>query len=133
KTLIITSLTLATLLVVLTLSLRVILLDSYLKIERQDAEQNLDRGLNALRGSLEHMDRTTQDYSYRDELYRYMITRDRAFVDVNLVESTYSNTRWNLLILFDAKGNIAYKGAFDLDEKTSIPVPQSWEKGIQSR
>ncbi|MDQ3232156.1 MAG: hypothetical protein M3Q07_10075, partial [Pseudobdellovibrionaceae bacterium] len=70
KTLVVTGLTLAALLVVLTLSLRTILLDSYLQIERQDAKENLDRGLNALMGSLEHMDRTTQDYSYWDDLYR---------------------------------------------------------------
>ncbi|HYX35206.1 MAG TPA: adenylate/guanylate cyclase domain-containing protein [Oligoflexus sp.] len=133
KTLVVTGLTLAALLVVLTLSLRTILLDSYLQIERQDAEENLDRGLNALMGSLDHMDRTTQDYSYWDDLYRFMNSRDRAFADVNLVDSTYSNTRWNFIVLVDPAGSMVYQGAFDLDEGRSIPMPSHWNEAIQSR
>lgn len=133
KTLLITTLTLATLLLVLTVSLRSILLESYRQIEEQDALQNLDRGMNALMGSLDHMDRTTQDYSYWDDLYRYMITRDRAFADVNLVDSTFSNTRWNLLLLFNPQGQTVYGGAFDLDAKATQDVPDAWKKAIESR
>lgn len=133
KTMVITGLTLAMLLVVLTFSLRSILLESYRQIELQDAAQNLDRGMNALMGSLENMDRTTQDYSYWDDLYRYMITHDRAFADVNLVDSTFNNTRWNILFLFDTNQNLVYEGAFDLTEKASMAVPPAWKHAIQSR
>ncbi len=125
--------TLAILLVVLTVSLRFILLESYRQIEISDAGQNLDRGMNALMGSLENMDRTTQDYSYWDDLYNYMITKDRTFADVNLVDSTYSNTRWNFLFLFDVKGHVVYKGAFDLEQKENMAVPSAWEHAIRSR
>jgi class 3 adenylate cyclase/sensor domain CHASE-containing protein len=118
---------------VLTFSLRSILLESYRQIEEQDARQNLDRGMNALMGSLDHMDRTTQDYSYWDDLYHYMITRDRAFSDVNLVDSTFSNTRWNLLLLLNPSGDTVYAGAFDLDTKAAMKVPEAWEKAITSR
>ncbi|HET9240436.1 MAG TPA: adenylate/guanylate cyclase domain-containing protein [Oligoflexus sp.] len=133
KTLLITAMTLTTLLLVLTVSLRSILLESYRQIEEQDALQNLDRGVNAFMGSLDHMDRTTQDYSYWDDLYRYMITKDRAFADVNLVDSTFSNTRWNLLLLFNPEGKNVYAGAFDLDAKASMDVPEAWKKAIESR
>jgi len=133
KTLFVTGLTLATLLVVLTVSLRFILLESYKQIELKDAEQNLDRGRNALLGTLEQMDRTTQDYSYWDDLYRFMITRDPSFSDVNLVDSTFSNTRWNLILLIDAQGFWTYRGAFDLAEKKFMPFPSSWENAIQTR
>jgi class 3 adenylate cyclase/sensor domain CHASE-containing protein len=133
KTLLITALTLATLLLVLTVSLRSILLESYRQIEEQDALQNLDRGMNALLGSLDHMDRTTQDYSYWDDLYRYMVTRDRVFADVNLVDSTFSNTRWSLLLLFNPEGQAVFAGAFDLEAKAAMDVPEAWKKAIASR
>jgi class 3 adenylate cyclase/sensor domain CHASE-containing protein len=126
-------LTLATLLLVLTVSLRSILLESYRQIEEQDALQNLDRGMNALLGSLDHMDRTTQDYSYWDDLYRYMVTRDRVFADVNLVDSTFSNTRWSLLLLFNPEGQAVFAGAFDLEAKAAMDVPEAWKKAIASR
>jgi class 3 adenylate cyclase/sensor domain CHASE-containing protein len=133
KTLLITALTLATLLLVLTVSLRSILLESYRQIEEQDALQNLDRGMNALMGSLDHMDRTTQDYSYWDDLYRYMVTRDRVFADVNLVDSTFSNTRWSLLLLLNPEGQTVFAGAFDLDAKAPMDVPEAWKEAIASR
>lgn len=133
KTLLITALTLATLLLVLTVSLRSILLESYRQIEEQDALQNLDRGMNALLGSLDHMDRTTQDYSYWDDLYRYMVTGDRVFADVNLVDSTFSNTRWSLLLLFNPEGQAVFAGAFDLEAKAAMDVPEAWKKAIATR
>jgi sensor domain CHASE-containing protein len=71
--------------------------------------------------------------AYWDELYRYMITGDRAFADANLADSTFSNNRWNLLLLFNPQGRTAYAGAFDLDAKAPQDVPDAWKKAIESR
>jgi adenylate cyclase len=133
KTLLIMAFTSAALLLVMTLSLRSILSDSFRTIENQDAEKNQDRALNALKESFEAIDRASQDYGYWDSLYEFMATRDPNFTDVDFSVSTYENLRWSLVIIFDEKGQKVYQGAYDLDKNQTMSVSEDWSHAIDSR
>ncbi len=123
KTVAIIVATLAGLLILLSLLLRHILLTSFSQIEEQGVRTDLLRAKTALDNNLAELHRFAVGYARWDDTYTYMQERDPAYIATNLVDSTFTNARLNLILLLDPSGRMVYGKAFDLQNEEEIALP----------
>ena len=122
KSLLITGGTMAILTLILFVSARLIITDSYTRLERQDTQAHVERALNALTNDLAALQRTDTDYAVWDDTYAFMQDRAPGYLDSNYADSTFTNNRLSLALLVDEQGQPVYTQAFDLDQKQAVPL-----------
>ncbi|MDK2810295.1 MAG: hypothetical protein PWR27_1004 [Petroclostridium sp.] len=130
KTLIIIGATLAGLMVVLYATLKVILLDSFIKLEEQITRRNVERILSALYDELSTLNITTGDYAGWDDTYAFIESEDKGYVEANLVDETFAKLRLNLMLFVNSSGRIVFGKGFDLKKGKELPVPKSLQEHL---
>jgi len=123
KTLVILIATLAGLLLIMYLSLRFILLESFIALEQQSIQQNVERAINALSDDITTLDRTTLDYASWDDTYAFMDDGNQEYLK-NYVDTTFSSNRLNLVLVVNTDGQSIFAKAFDLNAQRAIAPPQ---------
>ena len=88
-----------TLMVIIFVSTRIILLDSFARLEGQATEREVQSALNAVDNQLRELGTTTDDWAAWDDTYQFMLTRDPAYLESNLVDDTFVTLRLNALLL----------------------------------
>ena len=116
---------LSVLLLVLLIASKLILLDSFLDIEKNNMEKNVERAINALQGELSHLSTTNGDYAGWDESYRFIQDGNKEFIEANLPDTIYPQLKINLLIYITNTGRIVYERGFDLIQVKVVPIPDS--------
>jgi PAS domain S-box-containing protein len=125
RTLLIIGLTLVGLIALLYTITSTILLDSFARLEEQDARRNVSRVQSALSDSLETLNATAGDWAPWDDTYTFVEDGNEAFIQNNLVDSTFTNLQLNFMLFIRPSGELVYGKAFDLEKQQEVPVPQS--------
>ncbi|HUS69260.1 MAG TPA: diguanylate cyclase [Anaerolineae bacterium] len=125
KTMAILGAAILALMALLYVSSRTILLDSFARLEDEATRRDVQRVLNAVDNQLRELDTTTDDWAGWDDTYRFMLTRDPAYVESNLVDDTFVTLRLNALLLVDRSGEVVFGRAFDLQDEEEIPVSEA--------
>jgi sensor domain CHASE-containing protein len=128
KTLIITVLTIGGLVLALYLFSRLIVLNSYVTLEEQEVQRNVERVLNALNNDITTLHSTTNDWSGWDASYDYIQNRNKHYKQENLVDSTFTRLKLNLIIFINNPGDIIFEKSFDFVKEETIPVPESLKR-----
>jgi PAS domain S-box-containing protein len=128
RTLLIIGLTLIGLIALLHIISSTILLDSFARLEEQDARRNVSRVQSALSDSLQTLDSTLGDWAGWDDTYTFIQDGNKAFIESNLVNSTFTNLQLNLMLFIRPSGELVYGKAVDLETEQTVPIPQ----GIQA-
>ncbi len=107
------------------LPLRAVLLGSFVRLEEDLSRRHVERVLNAVRDEVEKLYITARDYACWDDSYRFLRGggRDRAFIDVNFVDTTFVQNRLSLLLLSDTAGRVVYAKGFDRMTGVERPPP----------
>ncbi len=125
KTLLITGLTLAGLIIILYATSRVILLRSYAELEAQYVRNNVKRALNAFFDNLLTLKQTAEDNAEWDDTYAFMADGKPDYVKSNFPDETFAIMRINFLFLVDTSGAIVFSRGLDLVSNREIPIPPS--------
>jgi len=128
KTLIITVLAIGSLVCVLYFLSRLIVLNSYVKLEEQEVHRNVERVLNALHDDLTNLHHTTNDWSAWDDSYDFIHNRNKHYEEANLVDSTFTRLRLNLILFINITRDIIYEKSFDFLKEKTLPVPESLKR-----
>ncbi len=115
KSLLVTGVTMAILIVLLFALARLIVIDGYTRLEEQDTRAHVERASNALTNDLATLQRTANDYAAWDETYAFMQDRTPGYLEANFPTATFINSRLSLVMLIDTQGQIVFAKAFDLD------------------
>ncbi|MBC8075768.1 MAG: hypothetical protein H7Y32_06800, partial [Chloroflexales bacterium] len=105
------------------LPLRLILLDSFLQLEQQQVSQDVQRVESALRGSIADLDRLAGNFSDWDDTYAYMTDPDPSYIAANYPEEMLLETRVELIMLVDRRGQTVYGRYFNQTTRTDVPPP----------
>ena len=130
KTLIIIGAAIVSLIVVLACTASTILLHDFHNLESQYVRQDVARALDALDDDLLHLQTSAQDYAEWDDTYAYINSPNDEYIKSNLIDSTFTYLRLNLLIMTNNKGQIVFSKSFDLKTKTEVPIPGSIKQYI---
>ena len=124
KALLIVGLTLVALILVLYVVSLLILQHSYLQLEKDAAESNIQRVLNTISGDLDNLDSTTVDWAYWDETYSFVQGENDTYVEDNLAPATLVNLRINMMLFFDTSGGLIHSVSMDLQSEEELPLSQ---------
>lgn len=101
---------------------RGVFLKSFVRLENRRAHETMRRGVNVYVENLEFLTRLTRDWAHWDDAYHFMQSRERDFLDSNIVDSTFANLNLNVILFFDETGNIVAGKAFDLQRQSAVPL-----------
>jgi adenylate cyclase len=130
KTLLLISILLACLVAGLSISLSIILLNSFADLEKKNTRQNVLRVKEALNEEVNSLQRNVKDYSEWDDTYEFIEDGNSAYRQGNLVRSTFENFKINFLLIFNQKGQKVFSKGFDLDESQETSLPPGLEKHL---
>lgn len=125
KTIAVICLTIISLTAVLYITSRVIILESFLKLENLMTSSNAQRALNALEDQIAQIGAVNSDYAKWDDTYEFINDSNEDYIKNNLVDQSFINTSIHVMIFADTRGHIVYKKAYDYYDKKSISVPES--------
>jgi sensor domain CHASE-containing protein/signal transduction histidine kinase len=100
-----------------------VLVPSYATLEAQFVSTNIDQTWHALDARRAALDATTHDWASWDDAYDFAATRSADFIESNLVDSTFTTIRVNVLLILDACGVLLYGKAVDIASGQEIAVP----------
>lgn len=76
----------------------------------------------SFRSELSHLSRLNQDWAVWDDAYRFIQQPNQAFIDSNMPESTFENTRLACIAIFNPEKKLLYAIAYDTGTEKLIPA-----------
>jgi signal transduction histidine kinase len=98
--------------------------NSYETLEREDVARNLLRAEDAIDAKLLNLESTAEDWSSWDDTFRYTQGLYPEFIQLNMMDHTFTITQWNLIMVFDKTGQPLFTKAYDLVNGQEVPVPR---------
>jgi len=90
------------------LALRATVLPGFEQIEHDNAERNMLRVLDTIDNELQHLTKSTRDWAFWDDTYRYAIGDNDAYVDDNLIFETFESLGVDLTIFLNLDGQVLW-------------------------
>ncbi len=94
-------------------------LNNYRYLETQDLRSDADHLRTALGFQSDNLSALCVDWAAWDDTYQFMQDKNAEFLQSNFVDGTYANLGLNLVVLYDADGEIVYDNAYDLKSQKS--------------
>jgi len=116
--------------VILHLVGNLILLRSFVDLEEQETRKGVTRTMNAVANELTDLDGKVSDWAFWDDTYVFIQDLNQNYVDLNLADSTFTDLRLNLMMFVNSSGQIGYGKAFDLANRTEMPLPQGMDEQL---
>jgi signal transduction histidine kinase len=116
------ALTLVGLLFAVSVTSRVLLLDSFVQLEEREVRLNLQRAHNALLDDLADVSRPVRDYSTYDRMYAFMVNRDPTFAEAEF--GNLDTLLANFVGIFDLDGKMIFGKAVDLPSFKPAEIPR---------
>jgi len=112
-------------LAVLTLLVSLHILQSGLRdIENRNVTVNVERVLSFIQATVSELSSNALDYSGWDDTYDFAQNHNHAYIKTNLIASTYTTQKLNLLMILDRNGSSIYEAGFNLQKGSFTPVPR---------
>lgn len=131
KTLLIIGATLLVLIALLYISSHLIVMNSYLSLEQEIAERNLESVLNNLNDDFTTMKAVARDWAYWDDTYAFVQGDYAEYVNLNLLDPSFISFDVNLLAMLDHEGRLIVTRAYDLQTGTPTRWPDSMFDHLQ--
>jgi sensor domain CHASE-containing protein len=125
KTLAFVSLAIIAQMIILYLTSRVLLLNSFAHVEEQATRQDVERALSAISQQVDELDTTVYDWASWDDTYEFMGDHDPQYEMSNLLDETFVALRLNLILLVSPSGQIVFGKGFDTHMEEEVSVPES--------
>ena len=101
-----------------------ILMKGFYRIERQDTVKNVARARDALFYELNRINKFVGDYSIWDDTYAFIVKPDPKYIESNLNETTFSNSKTNMLAYMLPSGDVVWARYFDAASGSLVEPPQ---------
>lgn len=102
-----------------------IILNEYLKSEKRFINNNIDRFNIIYNQEIENLDKILSDWAFWDDTYYFIETKNKNYIESNLVDETFENLRINYIIFFDKNFNLIYKKFYDLISSKEENFPEN--------
>ena len=102
-----------------------ILQASFSALEREEVEEEVTRATRALAGEMQGLEATVADWGMWDDTYRFVAQRDPEFLRLNVNFQSLETLRADLLLIYDADGNLVLGRMRDAAAQELTPVPQA--------
>ena len=101
---------------------RLIIFPSFVALEKDDAKQDIERCVEAIRREVQHLNLFNVDWSAWDDTYKFIEDRNPKFIESNLNYDTFKNPKINLIYFYNSKGKLVWGQVFDLKSGEQISL-----------
>ena len=123
KTVIIVGITLLCLILALYASSEMIIQEGFSRVESQSAQKDMDRAVVALCNDINALDALAHDWASRDDT-RQFAAMNATGEHWSLLDAALFERLWvNDILISDGSGNLIAGQAYDLTNRTFVPVP----------
>jgi signal transduction histidine kinase/CheY-like chemotaxis protein len=110
---------------------RLVVLRSFVELERAEAAQNVQRVLSAISDNLGSLKSSNKDWAEWDDPHLFMQGKNPEFIETNVRESTsFLNLRVGIMSFVQPSGEITFIKQVDLETGEEVPVPEVFTKYI---
>ncbi len=120
--------TLIGLLCAVSVTSRVLLLDSFVQLEEREVRLNLLRADKALSAELAEISRSVLDYSIYDRMYAFMVSHDPKVPEAEF--GNLDTLRTNFVGIFDLDGKMIFGKAVELPSSKLTEIPQGLTENL---
>jgi twitching motility protein PilJ len=99
---------------------------SYIALENQQVNKDVQRVLDILSTNLDNISRQARDYSRWDDSYQFIINRDSTYIDSNFTNDHLANLRLSAAIYINNSGKVVFSQGVDFNQKKEVPILQSF-------
>lgn len=104
-----------------------IMTDNFNQIEQQQAIMNVDRATMSISDDISNLNGQVGDWAAWDPTYEFIDNTDPGYLETNLPDNTFIEIRLNLVIYINSSGSTVFAKAFDIQNKTELPIPGSFQ------
>ncbi len=99
----------------------------FIQLEREAAQKDAQRAVEALSSELKQIELTSWDYSTWDETYNF-VKGDHSgnYAEVNLRPESLKNVRMDIVEIYDSKQRAIYSGGYDKSVEGAEPKSYNW-------
>jgi signal transduction histidine kinase len=109
-----------------------IILPGFSNIEEKEAQQNVTHALNIVNYIIANLKGKANDWAAWDDTYKYAQDQNIAYVQNNLIDSTFANMQIDLMLLTNSTGDIIYCQSFDLANNCKVQTPEAAMEALRS-
>ena len=103
---------------------RFVVFPSFIRLERDEAKQDMERCVEAVRRELHHLSTLTNDWAAWDDTYQFVQDGNSEYIESNLVVSSFTGSGLNLIYLCNTKGKVVWGKILDLAKEETIQVQE---------
>ena len=92
-----------------------IIYPSFLALERDEAQKDLERSVQALEREIDHLDSLVHDWSAWDDTYKFVKTPFEDYVWSHPILSSFLENSVNLIYICDTDGRVIWRKIYDLE------------------
>lgn len=103
---------------------RLFVLPSFQALEREEAQRNMDRAVQAIQREAQHLAVSATDWATWDDTYQFVQDRNEAYREANLNLEALKSLKINVLNIVDTAGQIVWGKAYDLHSEEELALPE---------
>jgi len=123
KTLLCVCGSLLVLMIALFLVWQYIVVDRFGQVEKEYANQNMERAVSAVDQDITSVATGTSDWAIWDDTYIFAEDLNQGYIDANFQASSFNSLRMNMILVLNTYGQLIHGEAFDLESGEMVPVP----------
>ncbi len=108
----------------------IILMGGFSDLENDNTRHNVLRIQATLFDDISAMSGVAGDWAGWDETYSFIDDADLSYVERNIVNSTFTDIRLNVILFVNSSGGIVWEKGFDVENIIPAPVPESLHKHL---
>ncbi len=101
-----------------------ILMKSFIRLENEEVRRESTRIINALYDEVYSLDATNYDWAAWNDTYEFIESKNKTYIESNLVDSTFPAIRVNVMLFFNTSGKLVYGKAYDLENDSRVEIPK---------
>lgn len=133
KTIVVTVMVLASMVIVFYAASRVILMSGFFNLERELSKKEVNKAVHLFNQNLANLVSISTDYAHWDDTYQFAKNQNKKYVTTNLINTTYDNLKLNFIIIVNKNNQIIFEKAYDLISKQNFPFPESLNRLLESQ
>ncbi len=99
-----------------------IIFPSFLRLERYEALENLQRSIHAIDREIAHIDSLCHDWAAWDDTYDFVESLSGYYIESNLAFTTFDDNEINMLYILDNNGTVVWGRIYDLETGGQIQL-----------
>ena len=103
-----------------------ILMNDYVRLEKQQVQENMERTLNVISNEQHELSSTAGDWAVWDDTYAFIQDGDDEYVQANLMDPEgFANLRVDVLLFINSQGEIVFGETYFHENGTVLGISQS--------